>query len=545
MAVDSLFGAPKVSQVTPKVPVSSGIDSLFGGRTTSPKASVLAIQADKAQQQAQQANSFTGVVKNTGADIKSFIGGLFSDTKKTLLAPFSPKPNLIKDPYASLNAGIASQRSSIQDAGDRLNTAVETIANNHATALDKGVAVGEAGVGALNVLFSTVTAPLAAMGTVPIVGHAVDIVNNVFGALGTAGADIAEKSIGGLPVSNQTKQKITPLVREIGGLTAQIVAGKVGGDVFKKVIAKSNAVVDLVKEDVSKRVPVISQTEEPRPVKINTPTTKHADYASSQGYEPITPSDKLPIIQMGPKPTQKLPSIQIGSPKPPELPGYKLEPVSPIKNPVRPDSVPVTEETTPTASEPLKPRAGAQKPIEGTGELKTRSLSQGIEAKAIENKLTDNFGDLPEYQQVSMADQASKAADFIAKKPQEAIDVAMGRKAPPRGVLPESVLVAVENKALAEGDVATLRDLATNSHLSYEATTMGQRIRTLGERDPSSPVGAIKAVQEAREANLKEKGITMAKEVEKVAKEVRAHVKEAISKRPAWEDFVREIQCNY
>lgn len=179
------------------------------------------------------------------------------------------------------------------------------------------------------------------------------------------------------------------------------------------------------------------------------------------------------------------------------------------------------------------------KAVEGTGELKTRALAEGVEAKAIEGSLTQGFGDLPEYHQVSMEDQATKAVEYMGKDYDAAKAVAMGRKAAPKGVFPESVFVAVEKRALAEGDVETLRDLATNSKLSTEATTMGQRIRTLRERDPASPVGAIQEVQQAREAALAD--VDAAKQA--AVKEIRTEMKRAASKRPVWEDFINTITC--
>lgn len=181
------------------------------------------------------------------------------------------------------------------------------------------------------------------------------------------------------------------------------------------------------------------------------------------------------------------------------------------------------------------------KPVSGTGELKTRGLSEGIEAKAIEEGLTTGFGDLPEYRTVSMADQAKRAAALIADDPELAKAIAMGSKPAPRGLLPESVLVAVEKQAIAAGDIETIRDLATQSRLSVEATTMGQRIRTLGERDPTSPIAAIQAVQDAREAALKGKDIKA--EVAKVTKDAGAAIKAARSKVDAWASFVDGIKC--
>lgn len=204
----------------------------------------------------------------------------------------------------------------------------------------------------------------------------------------------------------------------------------------------------------------------------------------------------------------------------PEIEAVTAEPVVPPRTPTR--------TTTELRS------------VQGTGPLRTRGLSEGIEAKAIESSLTESFGDLPEYHQLSMADQAARAADYIAKSPEDALEVAMGRKAPPRGVLPESILVAVEKQAVAAGDLETLRQLATESKLTTAATTMGQRIRTLGERDPTSPVGAIHAVQEARRAALEAKQSTAFKDV---AKEIRSEIRRNAPTRDAWMSFLQEIQC--
>lgn len=165
-------------------------------------------------------------------------------------------------------------------------------------------------------------------------------------------------------------------------------------------------------------------------------------------------------------------------------------------------------ETPPVVEKPVVPA------VEGTGPVKTRGLARGVEAKAVEKKLVENLGDLPEYKVVSMKDQAAKASDILAKDYERAKRIATGREVPPADVLPESVYVAVENRALAEGDVATIRDLATSSTLTSEATTMGQRIRTLAERDPDSAVRAIRAVKEAREnVNTFQDKVNMNKEL--------------------------------
>ncbi len=172
---------------------------------------------------------------------------------------------------------------------------------------------------------------------------------------------------------------------------------------------------------------------------------------------------------------------------------------------------------------------------------KQRGLARGVEAKAIESKLTTGFGDLPEYAQVSMREQARQAEDLLARDYDAAKRVAMGAERSPDGLLPESVFVAVENRALREGDVDTLRRLATESNLTSEATTMGQRIRTLAERNPDSPVAAIRTVAKAREAAAARRTGSVELAREQVAKEITARVKAPTPKD--WATFVKSIQC--
>lgn len=207
----------------------------------------------------------------------------------------------------------------------------------------------------------------------------------------------------------------------------------------------------------------------------------------------------------------------------------------------QPEETPTEEPAAPT-----KPRSTTQtlKPVQGTGDLKARGLSQGIEASAIENKLTDTFGDLPEYQQIDMKDQAAKAADLVTSDPDTARAIAMGEKAAPKGLLPESVMVAVEHQATTAGDVDTLKSLA-NSKLASSATTMGQRIRALGERDTASPVDAIRQVQDARAEALKSRGIDVGKSTDDAVASARTEIQKAVKStpRPSWEDFVNSLTC--
>jgi hypothetical protein len=177
--------------------------------------------------------------------------------------------------------------------------------------------------------------------------------------------------------------------------------------------------------------------------------------------------------------------------------------------------------------------------VEGTGPTRQRGLSRSVQRKAVVNKLDATIGDVPEYRAINMADQSDRAVALVESDPALARRVAMGEVPAPEGLLPESVFVAVENDAIAQGDVATIRDLATRSELTTEATKMGQRIRALGERDPESPVAAIKEVITVRMGGAKD----VPKATEETIASIRAMLKSVDVTQDSWAKFVDSLRC--
>jgi len=168
-------------------------------------------------------------------------------------------------------------------------------------------------------------------------------------------------------------------------------------------------------------------------------------------------------------------------------------------------------------------------------------LALGVQEKAIANKLTTGFEGLPEYKMVNVADQAKRSAELLKSDPQLAINVAMGNILPPEGVLPESIFVAVENYATETSNVALLRDLATSSGLTTQATGMGQRIRMLAERNPDSAVASIQDVQAARESAATRRFGTKMKQ--QVQNEIVKARDTAAPKMGDWMKFVDSLKC--
>ncbi len=212
------------------------------------------------------------------------------------------------------------------------------------------------------------------------------------------------------------------------------------------------------------------------------------------------------------------------------------------------NTVPQTTEPQPsTAVSPQEPLPAASTPSPDKGaatatipETKPSRLAQGVEQKAIEANLTQGLEGLPEYQTVNVKDQSQKALQLLDSDPDLAKRIATGQEQPPHGLLPESVFTAVENRALQQGDIDTIRDLAMGSR-SVEASGMGQRIRMLAERNPASPVKAIADIEKARSAGVpKEK---VAQTVNKIKTEVDVEMKKAAPKVKDWASFLESIKC--
>jgi hypothetical protein len=194
------------------------------------------------------------------------------------------------------------------------------------------------------------------------------------------------------------------------------------------------------------------------------------------------------------------------------------------------------ERVSKPAELPKEPPKTESKVPDYSTEIRQRGLSKGVEEKAVEAKLTEGFRDLPQYETVNMADQARRAAKLLEEDTAGAVEVAMGRKPPPEGLLPESAFVAVENYALKTKNVDLLRQLATQSKLASEATEMGQRIRALGERNEHSAVSAIRRVSELRKKKATERGRDVTDRIQREIKKKQPTVKD-------WQGFIDSISC--
>lgn len=173
-----------------------------------------------------------------------------------------------------------------------------------------------------------------------------------------------------------------------------------------------------------------------------------------------------------------------------------------------------------------------------------RGLAKSVDKDAIASGLKSGLGNLPEYRHMDMNEQAKMAADLIKRDPELAMKVALGEvPSPVHGLHSESVYTAIRIAAREAGDVEVMRQLATQSSVVSDATTLGQRIKALDSGQESDPVSIMQDVKAAREKNLGTKKI--AKETKTIANDIKESIKKSSSGRVSWEEFVKEIQCAY
>lgn len=441
--------------------------------------------------------------------------------------------------------------------------------------------------------FAPISAAFAMAEEVPLLKPAVNVLSLPFVVTGAVGQFAGDKFTDALPISDEAKEILRPAFEEVGSLAGQIILGaKVMHYIAKKKpveIKTTDLTPEAVPIEVRKVFPEVPETKIPirRKEVTRVPVKGTAREVPIDVRTPYIPPEKLPVIQYGgPKRKSALPMIDFDTGEfvkvvkrakdeaityvPLEIPKAKIAPSelslpsaprvrggflesSALPKPVRPMAP-----RTPRVQPPKAPKevevspelkdVGQMRPFEPAetgGETFIPKLARSIEAKAIEKKLVETLGELPELNRVNMKEQAELASQFIAKESERAKRVAMGDELPPSNILPEVIHTAIEELAFKTGDIELMRELAT-SRLTTEASAMGQRIRALGERDQASPTRIIRDVQKARETSFEKKSDKSVSEARReVVNEIKTEMKKSASKRPSWEEFINEIKCNF
>ena len=146
---------------------------------------------------------------------------------------------------------------------------------------------------------------------------------------------------------------------------------------------------------------------------------------------------------------------------------------------------------------------------------------------------------LTTYKEMNKIETIKAASEYVIKNPKEALDVLEGKIEPPKGILRNSIYVVMENAAA--DNVALARKLTT-----LTATRMGQELSILTELNPDSPVKIMRDVIKIKESVVEKRTGKKVEQIQKeTAQEIKTEIKKSASKRPTWEEFIKEIMCNY
>lgn len=444
----------------------------------------------------------------------------------------------------------------------------------------------QSATGVAHIAFSPISALFAGAKDIPIVGAVAQIVELPFQAAGEGASEVSNRLIDRLPISDAAKEHIKPGVSEIFSLAAQLALGKAGEKVFTKSKLEgltekygekdAKVIVEKAVELGERRREAVSSGQAPAPVsefpKARGPEEVFRDaerYAESQIRQGKLPTETKKVPYSSLKPTEDLSKLdqrkvtrlaeQLKTGEGTPIPDihvidngdgtysirdghhrYKAMELAGLTDETSVKVVTTKKQLINRYYDQLGRAEGETRPLRPVGGGTSEAgLAKGIEAKAIESGLTRGFGDIPELATMNKAEQGNLMADLLKTNPELVKDIAFGRKPAPEGMIPEAALVAIEDRAIKTGDVATLRDLAQLSGLSGEARAMGQRISYLAERNPDSPVGQIAEIKKIREAKVKDAPKRIKQEVESAKEEIRAKA----PKLKDWDSFLDSLKC--
>ena len=174
---------------------------------------------------------------------------------------------------------------------------------------------------------------------------------------------------------------------------------------------------------------------------------------------------------------------------------------------------------------------------------KPSKVALSIEQKVIEQKLSEGFEGLAGFDPITIKEQARLVSELIAKDLERAKRMVKGEEGVPDNLRGSSLIVGLEEHALKIKDVALLKDLA-KSPLTAKTSRSAQELRVLAERSPDSPVRIIQDVTKVRESKLESRAKKKASHIKaQSATDLRTELRKSVSKRPTWEEFIREVQC--
>ena len=182
---------------------------------------------------------------------------------------------------------------------------------------------------------------------------------------------------------------------------------------------------------------------------------------------------------------------------------------------------------------------GGVKPIE----VKTPSkIAKSIEAKAIEQKLTEGFEGIAGYDKITIKKQAELASNLM-RDLEKASKVIRGEEPLPEGLRGTALITAAEGYIKETGDAKLAYELA-NSPLVSETSAAAQEMRLAAEREQDSLTKKFQELKKVREEAIEKR---TGKKVKEVIKDEVAKIKKEIKPplKDSWVEFLKSIECQY
>lgn len=168
-------------------------------------------------------------------------------------------------------------------------------------------------------------------------------------------------------------------------------------------------------------------------------------------------------------------------------------------------------------------------------------IGKSIEAKAVEDGLTEGFGNTAGYDKITIADQAARTADLINTDLDKARAVIRGEEPLPSGMKGTALITAMEDYIKKNPNADLAYELA-NSPLVTGTSEAAQEMRLAAERTPDSAAAKLAEIKAAQA-----KVVTP-----KVAAARRAAIKDALpeagkvllpKEELSWNKFLADIAC--
>jgi hypothetical protein len=503
--------------------------------------------------------------------------------------PFSFKANPAKaigDAWNTIKDSVSQEAENIK------NVFKVKLTDKNSTAKFAGAQLKVLSGGA-GVMFSPISALFSAANDIPVLGSASKLIGLAFGAAGEGASQISGGLIDKLPVSQETKDALKPGVQEIFSLAAQLALGNVV-DVGIRGVKGDSATATTFKADYLKANPdhvdvvskipdnIINKLVQDRGAEdAKTIINQSIKLSELKKTEPVSPTDTIS------KPPKVIPTGEV-KPLAQEAGKYKsaeefvkaqgenqavdnylntnfakdekgyFDYRNGVRENLTPKELDYWKKVAVDEFNGLKKAGGTPKAesqltdifnqskavgeVKPTIEQKPSGIALKISKEALQEKLIKQSAEidtLAGYDPKTFVGQDEIIAKFILNNLEKAKEIIRGKASLPADMSGSRFLRMMKNKARAEIDVATIKDLA-NSPLVSATSVHAQEMGFLRGFDREDPVQAIKELADIKKAKVKKDVQANTKEVNEVVDKA---IRKGYPKKQTLLEFINSLKC--